>query len=320
MNPYEVLGLSVDAAMDEVLAAFRDKVRDLGQTIQVTDPAYGRQLAIFRQAVSILTDPDRRKEFDATLVKNQALLNPADLKYVWQMVGKQYYDQTNRYTPAFDALRNSSPLTLENDNLLIVSIDPSQGHLMGYLEAGETHVILKRILSDVCKRTMDFRVTTATTMRDWNTLREAESKLQPARSAIGSRQVNGRTSVATAPTATTDSGRPLLSGMAAPAPKPTPVAANGPQTDEWEEVMEGLMRVWSNTESRNFPQVRARLILDSLEMISETEDKARTKNMPSDLFNRALARALDRVGSLTGTDSALIGVEYLNMRQRQGKR
>lgn len=317
-NPYELLGLSVDAAMDEILSAFRDKVRDLGQAVQVTDPAYGRQLAAFRQAVSVLTDPDRRKELNDMLAKSQTLLNPTDLKYVWQMVGKQFFDRTNRYTPAFDALRNSTPLTVENENLLIISMDASQGQLIGYLEAAETHATLKRMLSEVCGRPMDFRVTTAPTIKDWITLRDAEAKSK-ARTLGGSRPLNGNIPTpAPVTVATTESGRPLLSGMAAPAPKPV-LAPTGPQTDEWEEVMEGLMRIWSDTGSRSFPQVRARLILDSLLMISDTEDKARAKRMPEDLFNRALGRALDRVGSLTGTDSALIGVEYLNLRIRQGK-
>ncbi|MHB0938759.1 MAG: J domain-containing protein [Armatimonadota bacterium] len=348
-NPYQLLGVSLDATLDEVMSAFRDKVRDLGQEMSVTDPNYSRHRSALYQAVSMLTDPEKRKQLDASLGGVEGPIKPTDVKYIWQMVGKLFFERTERYTPTFDAMRNSIPLTVENDNLLIVGMDPMHGNLTGYLNSSEQHATLRRILSEVCGRPMDFRVVPAVNLKDWTMMREAEERRNKRPNGI-SRPASAQPSSllsGVAQPASQPSSRPfgaaqpapqpssLLSGIAQTAPPPQTASSVPPQTsssmppqtasslidsipavDEWDEVMEGLMRLWSATGSRSFPQVRAKLILDSLAMIARTEAAARARNMPEDLMQRALGRALDRVGSLTGTDSALIGVEYLRIRDR----
>jgi len=312
-NPYQLLGVSLDATIDEIMSAFRDKLRDLGQAMSVTDPDYSRRRSLLYQAVSVLTDPERRKLLDASLSTVEGPIKPTDVKYIWQMVGKLFFERTDRYTPAFDAMRNSIPLTVEGDNLLIVGMDPMHGNLLGYLTSAEQHAILRRILSEVCGRPMDFRVVTAINIKDWTILRDAEMKTKGAK----------RPQDATRPVPKTAPSS-LLSGVVQPGAMPTPapppssssLADSLPMSDEWDEVMEALMRLWSATESRSFPQVRARLILDSLALIARAEESARAKRMAEEVLQRALGRALDRVGSLTGTDSALIGIEYLRILER----
>ena len=310
-NPYHVLGVSVDAPTDAVIMAFRDKVQELGQSLHIGDPAYGKQLAVLRQAVSILTDPERREQCDADLLKGDGAIDPTDITFVWQMVNKLYYERSDRYTPVFDALRASVPIALEGDDLFIIGIEHAQSRLLSYVNSAEVHAALRQILSEVCGRPFDFRIILGTNLREWQLLHESEQKAEQQR------QERMRAPQSRPPVATTESGRPLLSGMAStrPAPAPPPTPTPPPASDEWEEAMESLMRLWSGTESRNFPQVRGRLIIDSLMLIAKTEDAARGKKMPDDLLQRALARALERVGSLTGTDSALIAIEYLRMRE-----
>jgi hypothetical protein len=299
-NPYQLLGVSLDATLDEIMSAFRDKVRDLGQAVSVTDPDYSRQRAMLYQAVSMLTDRDRRKQLDASLGTLEGPIKPTDVKYIWQMVGKLFFERTDRYTSVFDAMRSSIPLTIEGDNLIIVGMDPMHGNLLGYLNSAETHATLRRLLAEVCGRPMDYRVVPAVNVKDWQIMRDAEAKNQRAR------QPNGASRPAPEPSR-------LLSGVVQPAASPAE-STNG--VDEWDEVMEKLMRLWSATESRNFPQVRARLIIDSLALIVRAEESARARRMADEVIQRALGRALDRVGSLTGTDSALIGIEYLRLRER----
>jgi|GEM_PF-1410397 len=321
-NPYQLLGVSLDATIDEIMSAFRNKVRDLGREISVTDPDYSRRRSVLYQAVSILTDPEQRKKLDASLESLEGPIGPADVKYIWQMAGKLFFERTERYTSAFEAMRNSIPLTIEDDKLLVIGMDPTQGNLLGYLNSSETRAALRRILAEICGRPMDYRVVTAVSLKEWQIMRDAEAMNGAARRPNGFSKPAPR-----------EEPSRLLSGIAqpapapAPAPAPTPVAtvsapvvtASAPITttnggDEWEEVMDRLLRLWSATESRSFPQVRARLILDSLALVARAEETARGRRMADDLLQRALGRALDRVGSLTGTDSALIGIEYLRIR------
>lgn len=299
-NPYMILGVSQDAATDEILSAFRDKVRQLGASTSVTDPAYGQQLTVLRKAVHTLTDPERRKQFDA--IAKATLAPPpgstgaiaADLEGIWRKVGKMFYERTERFTPAFDTMEATLPLTLEGDNLLIVGIDPAQSTLLSHINATETHNLLRRLLSEVCGRPMDFRTISSANVRDWVILRDAERRTQ-ARNAALQRP-------ATVP--------PAANPAPASAPAPPSVPEPKPAGDDWDAVMEQMMREWANRENRNYPQVRARLVLDLLVMIVKAEATANS-TMPEDLRERALARALDRVGSLTGIDSAVIGIEYL---------
>jgi len=299
-NPYAILGVSLDAATDEILSAFRDKVRQLGATTSVTDPAYGQQLSVLRRAVHTLTDPERRKQYDASVQaaapappagSNGAVL--ADLEGIWRKVGTLFYERTPRFTPAFDAMEATVPLTVEGDDLIIIGIDPAQSSLLAHINATDTHNILKRILSEVCGRPMDFRTISSLKVRDWVILRDAEK----------------RTSLRTAAALQ----KPAAPAPAVPVPAPAPEARAG---DEWESLMETLMREWANRENRNYPQVRARLVLDLLALIARAEVNLRRSSMPEDLQERALARALDRVGSLTGIDAAITGIEYLRIRER----
>jgi len=298
-NPYQLLGVARDATRDEVMSAFRKRVYDLGQAMSVTSPDYNRQRSQLYQAVSVLADPAQRKLLDATVGTVADPIKSTDAQYIWQMVEKLYSERPDHNTTALNAIRASIPLAIESENLLIVGIDSVHGNLLGYLNSSETRTTLRRFLSEICGRSMNFRVVTAVTEKEWQLMRDAEEKVHRARMANG----------ASHPVSREESAAPRSGGVTT-APPVEQKNGNG----EWDDVMEGLMRLWSATESRSFPQVRARLILDSLTMIARAEAIAHAHRISDEALQRALGRALDRVGSLTGTDSALIAIEYLRLR------
>ncbi len=272
LDYYALLGVPRDADVDAILAAFRARARALG----VDDG--GRQLQALRQAVHVLTDTARRKNYDATLPAVPRVLN---LDQLWQEVSRLYFERSPRFTPLIDALRNSVALTMEGDSLLIVGIEPLHANLLGYLTTTEAHAAVRRILVEVAGRPLDFRVIQSGKVEDWYALRDEEAKLRQKRAP------------------------------ATPAPSPADAPAIEPKADDWEQVMEALPRRWAGAA---LPQARARFVLDALGVIARAEDAARAAGAADEPLQHRIADALERIGSLTGIDSTVIGLEYVRLR------
>lgn len=238
----------------------------------------GASLQALRQAVQVLTDTAKRKAYDATLPAPPRAQNLAQL---WQEVSRLYFERSPRFTPLIDALRNSVALTMEGDSLLIVGIEPLHANLLGYLTTTEAHAAVRRILVEVAGRPLDFRVIQSGKVEEWYALRDEEAKLRQKRAA------------------------------ATPAPSPADAPAVEPKADDWEQVMEALPRRWAGVA---VPQARARLVLDVLGVIARAEVAARAAGAADEPLQHRIADALERIGSLTGIDSTVIGLEYVRLR------
>ncbi|HEY3375876.1 MAG TPA: J domain-containing protein [Armatimonadota bacterium] len=287
---YAFLGVARDASAEQINKAFRERALVLHPDKNKTDPDAAKKFKYLTQAYQVLTDPPRRTKYDATLppppTEPQVITGPAPL---WQAAEKLFLEQSARYTPAVDAMRVSHPLTIENDNLLIVGIDPVRSSLTGYLDTGVTHNHVRKILTELYGRPLDFRIIKGTTLEEWETLKNAEERLR-------SRRAGGRSAITTPPAGDTSGG--------------------GNDSALWDELMESLSRQWSAVETRGLPQARARYIVEQLPSLARTEDQARAAGAADDTLQRNLARALERLASLSGMESAVVALEYLRYRAR----
>lgn len=291
-NLYEFLEVPRDASPEQINKAFREKALVLHPDKNKTDPNAARKFMLLTQAYQVLTDSNRRKKYDATLPSEPAQQHVTDPQQLWQLTAKLFFEQSERFTPAVDALRLSRALAIEDESLLVACIEPANASLIGYLNAAITYNHVRRILTELYGKSLDFRIISGSSLADWQMIKEAEEKVRK-------RRAGGRT-VADVQ-AVTDTAS---------------LAATTNPDEIWDSTMEILARNWSATESRAYPQVRARYLLEQLPVIARAEDISRAAGNTDDTFQRSLARALERLASVTGVDVNIVALEYIRYRAR----
>ena len=80
--------------------------------------------------------------------------------------------------------------------------------------------------------------------------------------------------------------------------------------------MEAVSRHWSNTEARNYPQGRARFVLELLPMVARAEDMGRAAGQAEEIIQKNVGRTLERMASYCAIESGIIGLEYARYRAR----
>ncbi|MGN7292050.1 J domain-containing protein [Rhizobium sp. SAFR-030] len=73
-DPYSVLGVKRDAAVDEIKAAWRSKAKSLHPDHNQDDPSANRRFAEVGQAYEVLKDPDRRRRYDRAAEAHQTIM------------------------------------------------------------------------------------------------------------------------------------------------------------------------------------------------------------------------------------------------------
>jgi len=227
-------------------------------------------------------------------------MSAPELSQLWKRVGEAYFQRSERFTPAIDAVRVAVPLALEGENLLILGMDHAHASLMGYLTATITYNEVRQILCELSARTLDFRVIAGTTLHDWQTIRDAEEALRRKRAAP----------VIPAPASKTEQIESSL---------PADSAAVHVEThgDRWEELMESIFKQWSALEHRGFALFRARFVLEQVAVVLNLEEMSLLAGVSAEVTQRHVARAIDRIASLSGIDSGAVALEYLRHRANQ---
>lgn len=73
-DPYSLLGVTKDAAADEIKAAWRSKAKSLHPDHNQDDPGATRRFAEMGQAYEVLKDPERRKRYDRAYETHQTIM------------------------------------------------------------------------------------------------------------------------------------------------------------------------------------------------------------------------------------------------------
>lgn len=301
-NYYEFLGVPADATTDQINKAFREKALIYHPDRNKTDPEAAQKFQLLLRVQQALADPIRRDEYNASIAVvtdgETALPDISDLSALWEEVGQQFFEQSERFSPAIDAVRLSKPILLDEElELLVVGISGEQGSLIGYLNAMLTHNQVRNILREISGRQIDFRLISGTTAEDWQQIKESSYKRVALRNKLDEAAVAGMEG---------DSLLPSVNGK-------FPFDAGR----IWDDAMEAVARLWSNTESRNQPQGRARFVMTALPYLSRAEDMAHAAGSAEELIQKNIGRLLERIASSSSIDSGVIGLEYVRHRTRQ---
>lgn len=297
---YTYLGLTRDATSQQIEKALHERAKTVHPDKAKDNPDAQKEFAYLTKIYHTLIDPARRKKYDATLPPPAPALNTLqDLAVLWKRTAQDFLALSERYTKAFDAISESVPIALEDD-LLVVGLDPAKANLIGYLNPIEEQAKVRNVLKALTGRTLDFRLITGTAVEDWDTIKLAESHKRKMRENV---IVKADTSASSPETATA----PLEL-------RPRAIAGGG----NWDEFLNSLATLWTGTDNRTLPQVRARFILEQVPALVGLEESSRMAGVAEEEIQRNVARILERVGTLTGIDAGVVALEYLRYRRLLG--
>lgn len=219
-------------------------------------------------------------------------MSDLDITKLWHRVTDLVFERSDRFGPLIQCMRAAVPIALEGDTL-IVGLSGAHQYLSGHLETPANRRKVLDALQQIAGKPLEFRLIEGTTQEDWNNVQEAEriARAKAERAASGA----APTPVA-APTAQ----------PAAPAP-----GERGP----WQELYQRVHFAWQATPLRGLPVPKAEFLQQVLPWLVEAEAQAAAQGESEDLIQRAVGRALERIGTMVDLPPTAVALEFLRMRQ-----
>jgi curved DNA-binding protein CbpA len=285
---YDVLDLDRDATPEEIKQAYYELAREHHPDVASDDPGVAERFALISEAYRVLSDQQRRRQYDRTLPqKSYPLRHPTPQK-IWREATEVVLIRSDRFGPLNQAMQAAVSITLDGD-LLVITMPGRERHLAGHMETASNRNAILNALELVSGRRIRFRVIDGTTLEDWETLKAAESKAKTVRTT----------------------GTETRVGRAQPAP--------GPGEGEWDELIQRVHRQYQQLPKRQYPQSKARFMHEALGWIARTDENLRyDAGADEDAHERALARAIERLASVLDLPPTLVAVQ-LDALKRSGE-
>ena len=181
-----------------------------------------------------------------------------DLRWVWTEVRKRVFIKVPFSLPLAEAMESAVPIVLEGDTF-VCGLPPNKFTLSSQLTSQNVRNTIEGILQQAAGRRIHFQVIEGTVSDDWQAIKERQQRAQEAMIAIGEQKVG---------------------------------------STQYEDVLNQIVgeirqRVTA-TRDRNFPLVRARLILDTAAQLGDAIDMLFPDQQTHEA-GRALTRTIDRI-------------------------
>ena len=286
---YDVLDLDRDASPEEIKAAYYELARQHHPDVTSNDPEKAQQFAVISQAYRLLSDPQRRHQYDRTLPQKSYPLRRPTPEKIWREATDVVLLRSDRFGPLNQAMQAAIPLTLDEE-MLVMTMPGSERHLSGHMETAANRNSIVNALEFVSGQRLNFRMIDGTSVEDWERLKGGEAKArQSAKQARETRSTAGARA----------SGR----------------VGEGP----WDELIQRIHRQYQQIPKRQDPQAKARYLREALSWIASTDEELRYQdNFDEDSHERALARAIERLGSVLDLPAMLVALQLENMKRAGG--
>ncbi len=283
MTYYDVLDLDRDATPEEIKESYYKLAREHHPDVASEEPELAQRFALINEAYRALSDTQRRHQYDRTLPQKSYPLRRPTPEKIWREATDVVLIRSDRFGPLNQAMQAAVAITLDGD-LLVITMPGSERHLAGHMETAANRNSIVNALELVAGRRLSFRIIDGSTVEDWESLKEGESK---ARATAAQAQDRPR-------------------GKAGPAVR----VGEGP----WDEVIQRIHRQYQQWEKRQYPQSKARYLREALGWIARADEDLRHET-DEDVHERALARALERLSAVLDLPPVLVAVEYGRMKR-----
>jgi curved DNA-binding protein CbpA len=282
---YDVLDLDRDATPDEIKAAYYKLAREYHPDVASDDPDVTQKFALISQAYRILSDPQRRHQYDRTLPQKSYPLRHPTPEKIWRETTDVVLLRSDRFGPLNQAMQAAIPITLD-ESLLVLSLPGAERHLAGHMETAANRNAILNALEFTSGRRLDFRIIEGSSADDWEALKQGEQRARET--ATRSRREAGA------------------------APRTTAAPGEGP----WDELIQRIHRQYQQIPKRQYPQAKARYMREALTWIAATDQELRYQgDLDEDAHERALARALERLSAVLELPPLLVALQLENMKR-----
>jgi curved DNA-binding protein CbpA len=283
---YDVLDLDRDAGPDEIKAAYYKLAREHHPDVAPDDPDVTQKFALISQAYRILSDPQRRHQYDRTLPQKSYPLRHPTPEKIWRETTDVVLLRSDRFGPLNQAMQAAIPITLDED-LLVLSLPGAERHLAGHMETAANRNAILNALEFTSGRRLQFRIIEGSSADDWEALKKGEQRARES-ATRGRREA----------------------GPAAARPAAAP--GEGP----WDELIQRIHRQYQQIPKRHYPQAKARYLREAIGWIAATDDDLRHRgDVDEEAHERALARAIERVAAVLELPPLLVALQLENMKR-----
>ena len=285
MTYYDVLNLDRDATPDDVRASYHDLARQYHPDVAGQDPKVTQRFALINEAYRILSDQQRRYQYDRTLPqKSYPLRHPTPQK-IWKEATDVVLIRSDRFGPLNQAMQATLPICLDG-SLLVLTIPGSERHLAGHMETAANHNSITNALEMVYGQPVEFRLIDGSTLEDWEALKAAAT-----------------------------ASRNAQRGRAAPTTSAPPSSARAGE-GAWDDLIQRIHRSYQELPSRQYPQSKARFAREVMRQIARTEEDLKYAEEANEETNeRNLARVLERLGSVIDLSPVFLAVIYESLKR-----
>ena len=212
-------------------------------------------------------------------------------------------------TPAvWLAMQAVTPLTIDG-NYFVAALPPHEQYLSNNLKDDLAATAIEDALKEITGRILAFRLIEGATLADWEQekAREFGPIPEPIPTTVPSHTVMGKA----AP-------HPTSPAAAAPSLSADPQRSVSPT---WEKLNERLMHGYKSAPFIKYPHGQAQFVLAAVQCVSDTMDLLLPPpGAPrEDQQERALAKVIERLGSVVNLDPMFLSLELLRFRRTQGK-
>lgn len=203
-----------------------------------------------------------------------------DLRWVWLEVRKRVFIKLPFSRQVAEVMESAVPIALEN-NTFVCGLPSVKFPLSGFLIADQVKNTIEAILRQAAGHPIRFEVIDGTTIEDWQQIKQRRDRAHSAVIAMAEQNVE-------------------LHHL----------------EDVLNQVVGEIRHRVTSTRDRNFPQVRAQLILDIVPQLSDTVDMLIPEDQGHDA-GRILARSIDRVATFLDLPPLTLALEMERYHREQ---
>lgn len=282
---YDVFDLDRDATPDEIKAAYYKLAREYHPDVASDDPDVTQKFALISQAYRILSDAQRRHQYDRTLPQKSYPLRHPTPEKIWRETTDVVLLRSDRFGPLNQAMQAAIPITLD-ESMLVLSLPGAERHLAGHMETAANRNAILNALEFTSGRRLDFRIIEGSSADDWEALKQGEQRARET-------ATRGRREAGAAPR-----------------------AAAAPGEGPWDELIQRIHRQYQQIPKRQYPQAKARYMREALAWIAATDEELRYQgDVDEDAHERALARAIERLSAVLDLPPLLVALQLENMKR-----
>jgi len=181
------------------------------------------------------------------------------------------------------AMEVAVPITIE-DGMLVLGFPTGTFNQSGHLMASNHKNAIEKVLEEYYQQPLGFRIIDGTQLADWQNVKERDERTRDLQEAAAVKRAK-EVSVVNA----------------------------------WDGLFDSVTRMYATLKLRQFPQRRALYVRQAVAEISRVMEALGGQRRDSEeLFERSLARAIDKVSTLAQMEGTMVAIELLRYRESQG--